>query len=295
MEKMIHADLIGIGKLLKNSRFSVPPHQRPYAWQQEQVQELYRDVTDAKNRKSEEYFLGTIVLANGPDGRQSIIDGQQRLVTVSVLIAAIRDYFAQNGQMQRAEDIGREYATGLKPSAEAFGLFLNFAALALWSWTCAFAVGALARTTIYVPTIVFCLICLAMEWRLGPISMVLLWTTAWGWLPVVIMCLMVLAPAYHGLRHGAASSKMGGQLLVFLAVGIAVVGILAMWTRGWDGLAMENWSQGGGPLTLVQLVRSGSAWEAVASHLLAISVLTSPALYLLAEQISRRALVQTRE
>jgi hypothetical protein len=71
-------------------------------------------------------------------------------------------------------------------------------------------------------------------------------------------------------------------------VGIAVAGILAMWTRGWDGLAMESWGQGGGPLTLVQLVRSGAAWEAAASHLLAISVLTSPALYLLAEQISRR-------
>ena len=180
------------------------------------------------------------------------------------------------------------YATGLKPSAEVFDLFLNVAALVLWSWTCAFAVRALARTTIYVPSIVFCVICLAMGWRLGPISIVLLWTTAWGWLPVVIMCLLVLAPAYHGLRHGAASSKIGGKRLVFLAVGIAVVGILAIWTRGWDGLAMENWSQGGGPLTLVQLVRGGAAWEAVASHLLAISVLTSPALYLLAEQISRR-------
>jgi hypothetical protein len=180
------------------------------------------------------------------------------------------------------------YATGLKPSAEAFGLFLNVAALVLWSWTCAFAVGAFARTTIYVPSIVFCVICVVMGWRLGPISIVLLWTTAWGWLPVAILCLLVLAPAYHGLRHGAASSKIGEQRLVFLAVGIAVAGILAMWTRGWDSLAMENWSQGGDPLTLVQLARSGAAWEAVASHLLAISVLTSPAFYLLTEQISRR-------
>jgi uncharacterized protein with ParB-like and HNH nuclease domain len=104
---MIHADLIGIGKLLKNSRFAVPSHQRPYAWQEEQVRELYRDITDAKNRTTEEYFLGTIVLANAPEGRQSIIDGQQRLVTVSVLIAAIRDYFANDGQTQRAEDTRR--------------------------------------------------------------------------------------------------------------------------------------------------------------------------------------------
>jgi hypothetical protein len=180
------------------------------------------------------------------------------------------------------------YAMGLKPSAEAFGLFLNVAALMLWSWTCGFAVGALARTTVYVPSIVFCVICVAMGWRLGPISIALLWTTAWGWLPVVITGLLVLAPAYHGLRYGAASSKIRQQRLVFFSVGIAAASIVAMWTRGWDGAAMENWSQGGSPLTLVQLVSSGAAWEAVASHLVEIFVLTSPALYLSAEQISRR-------
>ncbi len=180
------------------------------------------------------------------------------------------------------------YATGLKPSAEAFSLFLNVAALVLWSWTCGFAVGALARTSNYVPVIVFCAICLAMEWRFAPTSIMLLWTTVWFWLPVVIMCLLVLAPAYHGLRRAAASSRVGPKRPVFLAVGIAIAGTLAMWTRGWGGLAMENWSQGGGPLSLVQLFRSGAAWGGVASHLLSISVLTSPSLYLLAEQISRR-------
>ena len=179
------------------------------------------------------------------------------------------------------------YATGLKPSAEAFGLFLKAAALALWSWTCAFAVGVVARGTKYVPSIAFCLVCVAMGWRFGPISIVLLWATAWGWLPVLIVFLLVLTPAYHGLRHGAAFSKLGEGRLVFLLVGMAVAGILALWTQGWDRLAMENWSRGGDPLTLVQLVRSGAAWEAAVSHLLAISLLTSPVLYLLTEQIAR--------
>lgn len=108
MEK-IHADLIGIGKLLKQSRFTVPPHQRPYAWVEEQVNDLYRDINDAQKRKNEEYFLGTIVLATADDNRLSIIDGQQRLVTVSILLAAIRDYFANDGQTERAQDIEREY------------------------------------------------------------------------------------------------------------------------------------------------------------------------------------------
>jgi hypothetical protein len=43
-----------------------------------QVDDLYRDINDAlKRSKQEEYFLGTIVLAAGADGRHSIIDGQQ--------------------------------------------------------------------------------------------------------------------------------------------------------------------------------------------------------------------------
>jgi len=106
---MIDADLIGIGKLLKQSRFSVPPHQRPYAWPEGQVMDLYRYINDALKRNKEEYFLGTIVLAKGDDGRLSIIDGQQRLVTTSILIAAIRDYFDANGQKDRAREIEREY------------------------------------------------------------------------------------------------------------------------------------------------------------------------------------------
>ena len=179
------------------------------------------------------------------------------------------------------------YATGLRLSAEAFGLSLDVAALLLWSWTFGFAVGALARRTVYVPTIVFCLICVALDWRLGPTYIVLLWTTAWFWLLLVIMCLLVLAPAYHGLYHGAASSKIGRKSAVFLTAGIAVAGILAMWTRGWDSLVMENWSQGGGPLTVLQLVRNGATWEAVSSHLLALSALTLPAFYLLGEEIVR--------
>ncbi|MCL2713611.1 MAG: DUF262 domain-containing protein [Alphaproteobacteria bacterium] len=107
--KKIHSDQVGIGRLLKQTRFTVPPHQRSYSWTGKQVDDLYRDIKDAEMRQSEEYSLGTIVLAGGDDGRLRIIDGQQRLVTVSILLAAIRDYFAENGQTERAQDIEWEF------------------------------------------------------------------------------------------------------------------------------------------------------------------------------------------
>ena len=64
-EDLIDADLIGIAKLVKQSIFSVPPHQRPYAWLEGQVMDLYRDINDALKRDKEEYFLGPIILAKG--------------------------------------------------------------------------------------------------------------------------------------------------------------------------------------------------------------------------------------
>jgi hypothetical protein len=78
--------------------------------------------------------------------------------------------------------------------------------------------------------------------------------------------------------------------LIFLAVGIGVLGVLTAWVQGWGAAAMENWSQAGSALTLLQLLRSKMAWAEVSGYLPAIFLLTSPALYLLADQ----ALYRTR-
>jgi hypothetical protein len=107
--EQIDANLVGIGQLIKSSRFVIPIYQRPYSWTDTQIEDLYRDVSDAIRSSREDYFLGTIVTTKGGDGRLTIIDGQQRLVTTSVLIAAVRDYFHSKGQTDRANDIEREY------------------------------------------------------------------------------------------------------------------------------------------------------------------------------------------
>jgi len=106
----IDASLIGIGSLIKSSRFMIPIYQRPYSWTDTQIDDLYRDLNDAIAGTAQDYFLGTIVTTrNNEEARLTIIDGQQRLVTVSVLIASIRDHFQRDGQMDRAQDIEREY------------------------------------------------------------------------------------------------------------------------------------------------------------------------------------------
>ena len=77
--------------------FTVPGYQRPYSWNREQARDLITDLTDAlrdstgKISDMSPYFLGSIVLIKdegAPDA--DIVDGQQRLTTLTILLAALR-------------------------------------------------------------------------------------------------------------------------------------------------------------------------------------------------------------
>lgn len=73
--------------------FTIPDYQRPYAWGEEQALQLLDDLEGALVRDTDEpYFLGSIVLVKaGSDPRAEVIDGQQRLTTLSILFAVLRD------------------------------------------------------------------------------------------------------------------------------------------------------------------------------------------------------------
>lgn len=82
----------GIGKLLRQGRLDVPPNQRSYAWREIHVRNLLTDLNEVVTGKTaDDYFLGTIVLIQRPGEPPSVVDGQQRLATISILLARIRD------------------------------------------------------------------------------------------------------------------------------------------------------------------------------------------------------------
>lgn len=86
---------MGIGSVLKAHRLKVPPYQREYAWDTEAVEQLLEDFASAKE-ENKDYFLGTIVTINDTSNKVlEIVDGQQRLTTTAIFIAAIRDYLVQ--------------------------------------------------------------------------------------------------------------------------------------------------------------------------------------------------------
>jgi hypothetical protein len=93
----IHGSEYPIRKIFSDDFFfTIPRYQRPYSWTTEQSEELYQDLARAVhnfNGPAEElapYFLGSILLIKGEDPHAEIIDGQQRLTTLTMLLAAIR-------------------------------------------------------------------------------------------------------------------------------------------------------------------------------------------------------------
>jgi hypothetical protein len=99
------AELDGIGHLLRDEWLAVPPYQRSYAWGEEQVRLFWDDLREAQDS---EYFIGTIVLTPGKGRRMHVIDGQQRLATTAMLIAAIRDVFIDRAD-KRAGTTAQRY------------------------------------------------------------------------------------------------------------------------------------------------------------------------------------------
>lgn len=75
----------------KEFDYYIPEYQRPYAWTKEETETLFDDLLDFFNSEKEDnYFLGSIVLVKEEGKPQAkVIDGQQRLTTLSILIAAI--------------------------------------------------------------------------------------------------------------------------------------------------------------------------------------------------------------
>ena len=86
----------------KKADFLIPDYQRPYAWGEKECQTLWDDLflfafpdndCDMFNSDSDEYFLGPIVTFKNSNGKIEIIDGQQRLTTVSLLFLAMYSFY----------------------------------------------------------------------------------------------------------------------------------------------------------------------------------------------------------
>ena len=89
----IHADAYGLtGEQLFSGAtdgtqniFEIPEYQRPYVWKKEHWEALFTDITDNELG----YFIGAIICVCKENNRFDVVDGQQRLTTLSIFLAAI--------------------------------------------------------------------------------------------------------------------------------------------------------------------------------------------------------------
>ena len=87
--------------------FTIPPYQRPYAWELQQATELLDDLLDgmqASDASDGVYFLGSIVLVKSPgESEARVVDGQQRLTTLTILFGVLRD-LTENKELRVSRD-----------------------------------------------------------------------------------------------------------------------------------------------------------------------------------------------
>ncbi len=97
--------------LERQQQFLVPHYQRPYSWQEPQWKVLWRDLLElCEEEEPEPHFLGSIVTSPArsiPEGieKRLLIDGQQRLTTIIVVLAVVRDLARERGVSKVAERI----------------------------------------------------------------------------------------------------------------------------------------------------------------------------------------------
>ena len=88
-----------VGELLNKVVFSVPRNQRRYVWEKEHWEELLEDILFSCRAGKKAHFLGSIVLKDEGKkegiARYTIIDGQQRVTTITLILIAIMKLFVE--------------------------------------------------------------------------------------------------------------------------------------------------------------------------------------------------------
>ena len=91
-----------IRALLTSGYYRVPRFQRPYSWTREELEDFWQDTIVEGDAH---YFIGSVVAFMDSPGSYGLVDGQQRLTTITMLLCCIRNAFKQENK--------NDLATGL--------------------------------------------------------------------------------------------------------------------------------------------------------------------------------------
>lgn len=101
----IVANLLGA----QNEQFVIPSYQRRYSWRKEQLLALLSDIDMIESADS--HLLGTILCLTGAHSGTmnslELVDGQQRLTTISIILECLRERFSRDGNTEQETDLRR--------------------------------------------------------------------------------------------------------------------------------------------------------------------------------------------
>lgn len=80
---------------LFNDEYIIPIYQRNYAWGKTEIEQLIADVADAQHQNKKKYYIGSLVVYKRTDGKYEVIDGQQRLTTLSLIMSVLGETIQQ--------------------------------------------------------------------------------------------------------------------------------------------------------------------------------------------------------
>ena len=106
--------IVSIKELLfdSNKNLTLPPYQRPYSWSVKSANTLFTDIYEAFKNQVKEYRIGSVILHKEDDQksedvedvyRYNIVDGQQRLTTLSILLCCLLPSDCETNQMLDAK------------------------------------------------------------------------------------------------------------------------------------------------------------------------------------------------
>lgn len=89
-----------IRTVLNSSYYKIPRFQRPYSWEREHIEDFWND---SIIESSGDYFIGSMVVYEITEDTYGVVDGQQRLTTITMLLGVLREAFKSIGEENLAK------------------------------------------------------------------------------------------------------------------------------------------------------------------------------------------------
>jgi hypothetical protein len=112
---LLNTSDVTLKTLLGNGmRYSVPPYQRDYSWKEEHWEDLWLDLVEVSEDEDSQHYMGAVVLQQNDRELFTVIDGQQRLATLSIVVLASVSLLEERASADVEKDDNSERARLLR-------------------------------------------------------------------------------------------------------------------------------------------------------------------------------------